>query len=364
MFRNLVKWSVILGAIAIAAIVIAPFVLPSQTVKRELVNLIESNTGWRIELNGDVSMSIFPSLALQADDIEVSPPNSDPLISADEARFSLAAAQLISGTIAIEEISLDAPIINLALDEDGKPLFLASIDNEQSQITTTQDEEPEAAGGLFATLFNTLSVAKLGISDARIEVGKQGENPTTAENVNLNASLTDSQGPLIMTGSASINGEVIDLNGRIPSFKTFLNESKGTIETSLTYRDAIASTNGLLDLNADTLYSGDVKLNVEDIQKTAGTDSIIDGKAVASGTITATDGEFSLKLDEGRIVETLFFINLSLNTKTPRPLLSGTIDLGAIDIQKLFPKQSNSQSSSVIDSSSSTQTVGYDLSAL
>ena len=364
MFRNLVKWSVILGAIALAAIVIAPFVLPSATVKRELVNLIENNTGWRIELNGDVSMSIFPSLALQAEDIEVSPPNSDPLISAEEARFSLAAAKLITGAIAIEEISLDAPVINLILDEDGKPLFLANNDNQQPEIVTTQDDEPEATNGLFATLFNTLSVEKLGISDARIEVGKQGETPTITENLNLNASLADPQGPLLMTGSASVNDEVIALSGRIPSFKSFLNENKGAIDTSLTFRDAILSTNGQLDLNADTLYSGDVKLNVQDIQKTAGTDAIIDGKAIASGTITAADGEFSLKLDEGRIVETLFFINLSLNTKTPRPLLSGTIDLGAIDIQKLFPKQLKSDASSVIDSTNSNETVGYDLSAL
>ena len=333
-------------------------------MKRELVNLIESNTGWRIELNGDVSMSIFPSLALQAKDIEVSPPNSDPLIIADEARFSLTAAKLITGTIAVEEISLDAPIINLILGEDGKPLFLANDDKERPEIATTQDEALESENGLFATLFNTLSVAKLGISDARIEVGKQGETPTITENINLDASLADPQGPLIMTGSASINDEVVALSGRIPSFKTFLNKNKGTIDTSLTFRDAILSTNGQLDLNADTLYSGEVKLNVEDIQKTAGTDAIVSGKAVASGMITATDGEFSLKLDEGRIVETLFFINLSLNTKTPRPLLSGTIDLGAIDIQKLFPKQANNQSSSVIDSSSSTGTVGYDLSAL
>ena len=364
MFRNLVKWSAILGAIAIAVIVIAPFVLPSATVKRELVNLIESNTGWRIELNGDVSMSIFPSLALQAEDIEVSPPNSDPLISAEEARFSLTASKLITGTIAIEEISFDAPIINLILGEDGKPLFLANDDNERSEIATTQDEAPKSENGLFATLFNTLSVAKLGISDARIEVGKQDETPIIADELNLSASLTDPQGPLIMTGSASLNDEVLALSGRIPSFKTFLSENKGAIDTSLTYRDAIVSTNGQLDLNADTLYSGDVKLNVQDIQKTAGTDAIAEGNVIASGTITATDGEFSLNLDEGRFIETLFFINLSLNTKTPRPLLSGTIDLGAIDIQKLFPKQANSPSSSNIDSTSPTNTVGYDLSAL
>ena len=364
MFRNLIKWSVILGAIAIAAIVIAPFVLPSATVKRELVNLIESNTGWRIELNGDVSMSIFPSLALQAEDIEVSPPNSDPLILAEEARFSLTAAELITGTIAIEEISLDTPLINLILDDDGKPLFLADNDNQQSEISTTQDKEPEAANGLFATLFDTLSVKKLSIRDARIEVGKQGETPTITDNLNLAASLTDPQGPLTMTGSATINNEVIVLNGRVPSFKTFLNEKKGPIDTSVTIRDAIISTNGQLDLNADTLYSGEVKINIQDIQKTARTDAIIDGKAIASGTITAADGEYSLKLDEGRIVETLFFINLSLNTQTPRPLLSGTIDLGAIDIQKLFPKQLASEAPSNIDSTNSPQTVGYDLSAL
>ena len=364
MFRNLVKWSIILGAIALAAIVIAPFVLPSATVKRELVNLIESNTGWRIELNGDVSMSIFPSLALQAEDIEVSPPNSDPLILAEEARFSLAAAKLITGAIAIEEISLDTPIINLVLGDDGKPLFLANTDNEQSEITTTQDEEPEAENGLFATLFNTLSVERLGISEARIEVGKQGETPTVTENLNLSASLSDPQGPLIMAGSASVNDNVVALSGRIPSFKTFLNESNGTIDASLSFRDATLSSKGQVNLNADTLYSGDLKLNVPDLQKTASSTAIAQGPAVASGTVTATDGIFSLKLDEGRIIDTLVFADLSLNTKTPRPLLSGTIDLSVIDIQKLFPKQLASESTSVIDSTNSSKTVGYDLSAL
>ena len=115
MFRKLVSWIVIIGVIAIAVIIIAPFVLPSDTVKRELVNLIEDNTGWRIELNGDVAMSVYPSLALEANDIQVSPPNSDPLISAETARFSLAASKLITGTIAVEEISFDTPFINLKL---------------------------------------------------------------------------------------------------------------------------------------------------------------------------------------------------------------------------------------------------------
>lgn len=371
MFRSLVKWSAILSIVAIAAIIIAPFILPSATVKRELVNLIESNTGWRIELNGDVSMSIFPSLALQAEDIEVSPPNSDPLISADQARFSLIAAKLITGTIAIEEISLDTPVINLMLDKDGQPLFLANNDNEQAEITTTQNtDEPKAADGLFATLFNTLSVEKLAIEQARIEVGKQGETPTIVNNFNLAASLAEPQGPLVMEGSAAINNEVVALSGEIPSFKKFLNESNGTIDANLNFRDAIISTSGRVNLNADMLYSGDLKLNVPDIQKTAGTTAIAEGQVVASGKITASDGAFSLKLDEGRVIDTLFFIDLSVNTKTPRPLLSGTIDLGAIDIQKIVSNQSsigeNSSNSSTNTSSatSTNETVGYDLSAL
>ena len=364
MFRKLVKWVAILGAIAIAAIIIAPFVLPAATVKRELVNLIENNTGWRIELNGDVTMSVFPSLALQAENIEISPPNSAPLISAEEARFSLAATKLISGTIAIEEISLDTPLINLILDKDGQPLFLANSGEEQTEITTTQDDAPEAANGLFATLFNTLSVEKLAIDKARIEVGKQGETPTIVNNFNLAASLADPQGPLVMTGSAAINNEVVALSGTIPSFKNFLNESKGSIDTELTFKEAALSTKGQLDLNAKTLYSGDLELNVPDLQKTAGSDAIAAGQVVASGKVSAADGEFSLKLDDGRIIDTLFFVDLTVNTKTPRPFLSGKIDLGAIDIQKLFPEQPASPTSSNNDSTSSSETIGYDLSAL
>ena len=309
-------------------------------------------------------MSVYPSLALEANDIQVSPPNSDPLISAETARFSLAASKLITGTIAVEEISFDTPFINLKLDDDGKPTFLANGESGEAQITNSGADEPQAANGLFDSLFNTLSVEKLAIENARIEVGKQGERPTVVKNLNLAASLADPQGPLVMEGSAAINDEVVALSSEIPSFKKFLNESNGTIDASLNFRDATLSSKGQVNLNADTLYSGDLKLNVPDLQKTAGSNAIAKGQAVASGTVTATDGVFSLKLDEGRIIDTLFFIDLSVNTKTPRPLLFGTIDLGAVDIQKIVPNQTPNATTASVSSAKSPETVGFDLSAL
>ncbi|MEP1443355.1 MAG: AsmA family protein [Hyphomicrobiales bacterium] len=364
MFRKLMSWIAILGVIAIAAIIIAPFVLPSDTVKRELVNLIEDNTGWRVELNGDVAMSIYPSLALEANDIQVSPPNSDPLISAETARFALSATKLVTGTIAVEEISFDTPFINLKLDENGQPTFIANGEGDETEVTTDGSNQPQAANGLFDSLFNTLSVEKLAIDNARIEVGKQGEQPTVVKDLDLAASLADPQGPLIMKGSAAINDEVVALSGNIPSFKKFLNEGNGTIDTSLNFRDATLSSKGQVDLNATTLYSGDLKLEVLDLQKTAGSTAIAEGQAVASGKVKAADGVFSLMLDQGRIIDTLFFVDVSLNTKTPRPLLSGSIDLGAVDVQKLIPNQNVNSGTPSQTSEPSSETVGFDLSAL
>lgn len=331
-----------LGLLIITAIFIAPFILPPETIKRQVVNLIEQNTGWRLVLDGDVSVSVFPNIGLMANDIAISPPDYDPILTAKEARFSVGLAALFGGTVSIQEIFFETPKLNLELGADGKPVWLQpSSTNPQQEIPAIPDAQA-TQNGIVSNLIDTLSVEKLAINNADITVRKSGEEPTTINNLTFEVALPDPQGSLSLEGSALINNEEVSLSATVPAFKQLLSSNQGALDLSATFKTATISTDGQIDLSeGGTLYDGKIKLDVSDISTIIGPETIVPGSVSAKGTLVAHDDIINLKFEDSRFVDTLFFIDLTVNTGSSRPDITGIIDLGAINIDKLVPARSS-----------------------
>ena len=55
--------------LVIAAVLVVPLFLPKDEIKRQVVEQVDKRFGWRVRLDGSVSLSLFPSFRLVADDI-------------------------------------------------------------------------------------------------------------------------------------------------------------------------------------------------------------------------------------------------------------------------------------------------------
>ncbi|MEM8703998.1 MAG: AsmA family protein [Pseudomonadota bacterium] len=106
----------------VAIVLIVPLFLPKDEIKRQVVEQVDKRLGWRVRLDGPVSLSLFPGFTLDARDIGLSgEAGADGIefAKADRMQFGLAWGGLISGNIKVTGISLDNPDIYLEVGSNG-----------------------------------------------------------------------------------------------------------------------------------------------------------------------------------------------------------------------------------------------------
>ncbi len=103
-------------------VLVVPLLLPKDEIKRQVVEQVDARLGWRVRLDGPVSLSLFPAFSLVAEKIGLSgEAGADGIefAKAERVEFGLAWAGLISGNIQVTGIALDKPDIYLEVGPDG-----------------------------------------------------------------------------------------------------------------------------------------------------------------------------------------------------------------------------------------------------
>lgn len=106
----------------VTAILVVPFFLPKDQIKQQVVAQVDNRFGWRLRLDGPVSLSLFPGFRLIAEDIGISgEAGADGLefARAQRMEFGLAWPGLLSGNIQLTGLLLDEPDIVLEIDPSG-----------------------------------------------------------------------------------------------------------------------------------------------------------------------------------------------------------------------------------------------------
>jgi uncharacterized protein involved in outer membrane biogenesis len=103
-------------------VLVVPLFLPKDEIKRQVVEQVDKRFGWRVRLDGPVSLSLFPGFSLVAEDIGLSgEAGADGIefAKAERVEFGLAWGGLISGNIQVTGIALDKPDIYLEIGPNG-----------------------------------------------------------------------------------------------------------------------------------------------------------------------------------------------------------------------------------------------------
>src|SRR5690606_9244760 len=120
------KILLILGAfvlILVIAGIVLPFLIPVERYKEELTAQVKAATVRDLLITGPLSLSVFPSLTLKAEEVTFSnPPGaSEPnMLSLEEMMIAIKLFPLLSGSLEIDGFKLVKPTLHIEIDKTGK----------------------------------------------------------------------------------------------------------------------------------------------------------------------------------------------------------------------------------------------------
>ncbi len=124
--RKVLKWTGIslgtLVALIIIAIVVIPHVVNLGPVKHEIERVASDSTGRTVTIKGPLSLSLFPWVGFDAEDVSVSnaPGFGDkPMVHVKEADIHVQLLPLIIRNVKVSGITLDQLSVNLARNKQG-----------------------------------------------------------------------------------------------------------------------------------------------------------------------------------------------------------------------------------------------------
>lgn len=151
-----------------AAAFVVPLLLPKDAIRAELISQIEERTGWRLRLDGPVGLSLLPGFRMSAENVGVSAGEAGEILRAETVNFGLAWSGLFGGDIRLTHLRLDAPVVSVEIDENGRPNWTAGLST--GAAVATNDSTDTAAAGFPADRW---SAATQAIADSNGEAPVQ-----------------------------------------------------------------------------------------------------------------------------------------------------------------------------------------------
>src|SRR5690606_14094693 len=175
-------------ALVILAVIVIPFLIPVDKYKEEIAAQVKSSTGRDFVIAGPLSLSLFPNIALSAEDVRFAnwPASKEPqMATLKELKLSVALMPLLSGKMQIKGFTLVEPVIHLERDKNGRG-------NWEFDTAAKEPASPEPAeSGDIGSMIEKLQLGDFRISNGLVTDLDPASGPERMEvkNINLRASL-------------------------------------------------------------------------------------------------------------------------------------------------------------------------------
>jgi AsmA protein len=344
-------------AVIVAVAFAAPFFIPTDSYKAELIAKVKQATGRDLRIDGPLSFSLLPQIALSAQNVSFSnaPGGSAKTMAqlkALDVRLKL--LPLLTGTVAIDSFVLTDPVIALEVDKSGRPNW--QFEPETGAKPAAAQAPAPAAGkngsGMSALASLRIGGLKLVNGDVTYVDARSGAR-REASAINMTLSMADLESTMTADGSATWNGEKVSL--------TYTVERPGAFEGGAPSKIAlkIASNPINLDFSGSGVGSpelkvtGDVSLttpSVRNLAKWAGTPVAasggglgplsIKGKlSVAGDKYAFQDAAVSLDSIKGNGV-------VEIDTGGARPYVKGSLNVDTLDLNPYLSATTGTSTSS------------------
>ncbi len=218
----------------VAAAIIIPMVINPNDFKGEIIGQVEKTTGRKLDLAGDIGLTVFPRLGLElgATTLGNAPGfGEQPFLRSERVQVRVKLLPLLQKQVEMDTVGLEGLELNLARDKSGRSNW-DDLLQKGAQATPPADApagKPNAAAEAAPQPFAALALGGVALKGGRItwDDRQQGERYTIedlnletgaiapGEPVPLDLSLAFDAPPQGLTGNLALEGTVdYDLEGR------------------------------------------------------------------------------------------------------------------------------------------------------
>ncbi|HML93327.1 AsmA family protein [Methyloceanibacter sp.] len=280
-------FSILTGIVVIiAALVLAvPMFISTDDLRNELFARVEQMTGYRLRVSGPLDITVFPSIALVAEDVGIAQPTASgdaEFAKAKKVRFDLKLAGLLQGNYRVREVTLVDPVVAIpqtmmgAAPQAPAPQMAPPAGQQGAAPQAMPPAAPAGGSGSgmaqFAEQLKSISLDKLVIKNGTVTLPSSGGKPgTRIEKLDLTASLPGYNEPLTLDTSAVVDGKTMKLGAVIGNFGPFLGGASvpvrlnahlpGTLDDPVQLSGAASFKNEVFTLSQFSAKSGNKTLS-------------------------------------------------------------------------------------------------------
>ena len=274
------KIAIGLGAIVvllIVAVVAAPFLIPTETVKNELLAQVKSATGRDARIDGDFKIALLPRVEFVAGKVtfaNAAGGKAKNMVSVDKLNIQVALFPLIGGNVEIDAFVLEKPIINLEVNKAGIPNWVfgppAAASVKQAQKAPAAARKSTGNDTATGPGLSGLKLGDVRLVGGRVSYSDEKTGVThKLDDINLKISLPSLNDPIKSEGAGTLNKEKIELLLGLSNPNGFLNGKKTNIETKVSAAPVKLSFKGSAAQTTKIKAGGALDLDVPSIRKLA-----------------------------------------------------------------------------------------------
>lgn len=253
--------------IVIAIIIVVPMLIPMETYKAKVVELVKTQTGRDLRIDGDVGLSFFPSIAVSVGDVGLSNPEwarDSEMASMKEMRAALKLLPLFSGNVEIDSFVLVDPIIHLEVRKDGTPNWQFEAAKAPAP---TAEEAPAQGGGAGVS---NLSLGEVSIQNGSATYRNAQTGASYAmESVNIDLAMPGLDQPFVADGSLVWNSDEIDLDLKAERPRALTEGGETPVTLSVSAPKIKTTYEGTLKVIDGIAFAGQVDLDVPSVRELA-----------------------------------------------------------------------------------------------
>ncbi|MDP2636902.1 MULTISPECIES: AsmA family protein [unclassified Pseudoalteromonas] len=325
----------------IALIVIAPFLIPTDAIFNKVSDQVEQTTGRTLTIKGDKTLSVFPSLKLELNDVHfanMQTGSRQDMASMQQLAIHIPWFSLFGGEFKLEKFVINEPDILLETDKNGKANW---------QLFDAVAKQPEATESSKAVKLPENFDIELG--EVAIYGGSftylDGQTSTKYQinELELAILLPSLREELEVKGAITYMQERFELDVKVDTPAKAIEGSAFNVSQNLSSRLLDVDFKGLIakqgkDIKGQLALSGD---SVKDIAKWQGVE--LNAKEDAFNAFNVK-GAMTLKDDNFNITELLATLdklqikgrsNISLGQRLE---VKANIDLGMLDLNPYLPQ--------------------------
>jgi len=265
--RKLFTALVLILGLAVAALVLAPGLIPASTYKPQIESTASSALGRQVTMAGDIRFSFFPRLEVLVQDVTVDNAewaSADKLASIAELGLGLELLPLLSGELVLQEFTLTDPVINLETDASGRNNW--DFGNAQSAPAAGTSGDSQEGNA------QTPAVQDIRLGDVQLINGRITQTTPAGtevyDNINVEVGLESLDLPMSVNGSLSYQNTPINLGLDLSNPRSVTDGGTSDVDVRLRSDLVRATFAGALDnQSADLSLLGDVDLGVPSIAK-------------------------------------------------------------------------------------------------